>query len=223
MPKPKKTNKKKFWYSIYPYIWSTNLAKRTGLNIFLSDFMVTKHFETLRGKLAGFSIFPLRGFINGCHDHTQTSGFESRDLNLSDRPIELQIRVGSILKKVHTLKPCSSKRLKCKSIYKAYMPNRSGSTSSGGMKSNITMMKHVTFTFGCTTLELISLGWSSSNILALRIWGIILRIEFPGIIKEAACPSARNPGLVFVDFSLNLYSLCWVVNENQSLFSCPHL
>jgi hypothetical protein len=73
------------------------------------------------------------------------------------------------------------------------------------------------------TLELISLGWSSRNILALRIWGIILRIEFPGIIKEAAYRSARNPGLVFVDFPLNLYSLCWVVNENQSLFSCPHL
>ncbi|CAK7333013.1 unnamed protein product [Dovyalis caffra] len=96
---------------------------------------MTKHFESLRRKLAGFSIFPLGGCIDGCRDHTQTSGFGSRVWNLSDRPIELQIRVGSIQKKVHTLKPGSSKRLKCKSIYKAFMPGRSGSGSNGGMKS----------------------------------------------------------------------------------------
>ncbi|EEF45318.1 uncharacterized protein LOC8271562 [Ricinus communis] len=86
--------------------------------------------------MRGFSIFPLGGCFDGCRDHTQTSGFGSRIWNLSDRSIELQVRVGSILKKVHTLKPGSSKRLKCKSIYKAYMPGgRSGSGSHGGMKS----------------------------------------------------------------------------------------
>jgi hypothetical protein len=48
--------------------------------------------------------------------------------------VELQIRVGSILKKIHTLKPGSSKRLKCKNIYKAYMP-KSGSV--GGSLKNL--------------------------------------------------------------------------------------
>ncbi|KAJ6722061.1 hypothetical protein OIU85_025080 [Salix viminalis] len=99
--------------------------------------MATKHFESLRGKLAGFSIFPIRGCINGCRDPTQTSGFGSSVWNLSDRPVELQIRVGSILKKVHTLKPGSSKRLKCKNIYKTYMPGRSGGGAGGGGNKNL--------------------------------------------------------------------------------------
>lgn len=90
--------------------------------------------KALRGKMAGFSIFRLGGCFDGCRDHTQGSGFGTRIWNLSDRPVELQIRVGSILKKVHTLKPGSSKRLKCKSIYKAHMPGKSGN-GNGGMKS----------------------------------------------------------------------------------------
>ncbi|KMS98739.1 hypothetical protein BVRB_3g069190 [Beta vulgaris subsp. vulgaris] len=71
------------------------------------------------------SIFALLKCINTCQDHTNkynTSKLGTRVWNLSDRSVELQIRVGSILKKVHTLKPGSSKRLKSKSIYKAYMP-----------------------------------------------------------------------------------------------------
>ncbi|WCJ23674.1 hypothetical protein M5689_005688 [Euphorbia peplus] len=71
-----------------------------------------------------FRIFLLGGCLDSCRDHTQTSGFGSRIWNQSDRAIELQVRVGSILKKVHTLKPGSSKRLKCKSIYKAHMPGK---------------------------------------------------------------------------------------------------
>ncbi|KAJ8767558.1 hypothetical protein K2173_017627 [Erythroxylum novogranatense] len=90
-----------------------------------------KHIESFREKMSRFSILPLGGCFDGCRDHAQaSSGFGSRIWNLSDRPVELQIRVGSILKKVHTLKPGSSKRLKCKSIYKAYMPGRSASTGS---------------------------------------------------------------------------------------------
>ncbi|RZC53209.1 hypothetical protein C5167_012067 [Papaver somniferum] len=70
-------------------------------------------------------------------DHAQTSsGLGTRVWNLTDRPIELQVRVGSILKKGHTLKPGSSKRLKSKSIYKTYMPVSSGGTCGGeAMKS----------------------------------------------------------------------------------------
>lgn len=75
--------------------------------------------------------------IDGCIDHTQvSSGFGTRIWNLSDKPVELQIRVGSILKKIHTLKPGYSKRLKCKSIYKAYMPGRNVN-GNGGMKKLI--------------------------------------------------------------------------------------
>uniref|UniRef100_A0A2P2IPR5 Uncharacterized protein n=1 Tax=Rhizophora mucronata TaxID=61149 RepID=A0A2P2IPR5_RHIMU len=98
----------------------------------LPKFKVRERIESFRGKMPGLSIFHIRRCFDGCRDHTQTSGIGTRIWNLSDRPIELQIRVGSILKKVHTLKPGSSKRLTCRSIYKAYMP---GKVASGGMKS----------------------------------------------------------------------------------------
>ncbi|CAJ1941252.1 unnamed protein product [Sphenostylis stenocarpa] len=89
---------------------------------------------SLMGKVQGFNLLSFGGCFDGCRDHTQGSGYGTRIWNLSDRPVELQIRVGSILKKIHTLKPGSSKRLKCKSIYKAYMPGRSGSVG-GSLKS----------------------------------------------------------------------------------------
>ncbi|KAF5736822.1 EF-hand calcium-binding domain-containing protein 4A [Tripterygium wilfordii] len=95
------------------------------------------HLESLRGKVKKVTRFPIGGCFDGCQDHAQPSGFGTRIWNLSDRPVELQIRVGSILKKVHTLKAGSSKRLKCKSIYKAYIPgskNKSGGNNVG-MKS----------------------------------------------------------------------------------------
>lgn len=87
--------------------------------------------------MPGFGIFRFGGCFDGCRDHAQSSGLGSRIYNLSDKSVELQIRVGSILKKVHTLKPGCSKRLKFKSIYKAYMPGRNGNNSftNGGMKS----------------------------------------------------------------------------------------
>ncbi|XP_022722784.1 uncharacterized protein LOC111279963 isoform X2 [Durio zibethinus] len=100
----------------------------------VSKSQVTKSLESFKRKMPGLGIFHFGGCFDGCRDHTQASGLGTRVWNLSDRPVELQVRVGSILKKVHTLKPRSSKRLKCKSIYKAYMPGRSGN-SSGGMKS----------------------------------------------------------------------------------------
>uniref|UniRef100_A0A5B7BD52 Uncharacterized protein n=1 Tax=Davidia involucrata TaxID=16924 RepID=A0A5B7BD52_DAVIN len=89
-----------------------------------------------------FGLFSLMRCFNGCRDHAQASGLGTRIWNLSDKPVELQIRVGTILKKGHTLKPGSSKRLKCKSIYKAYMPTSSSTSTStrgggggGGMRS----------------------------------------------------------------------------------------
>ncbi|XP_059454980.1 uncharacterized protein LOC132185190 [Corylus avellana] len=115
-------------------IYRLQLVKcNTNMHV-VSKLKLAKKFKALGGKMPGFSIFPLGGCFDGCRDHTQASGFGTRIWNLSDRPVELQIRVGSILKKVHTLKPGSSKRLKCKSIYKAYMPGKSGG-GGGGMKS----------------------------------------------------------------------------------------
>ncbi|KAL5541671.1 hypothetical protein UlMin_009381 [Ulmus minor] len=95
---------------------------------------VNKHLKSLSEKMPGFGIFQVGGCFDGCRDHSQASGLGTRIWNLNDKPVELQIRVGSILKKVHTLKPGSSKRLKCKSIYKAYMPGSNG-VNGGGMKS----------------------------------------------------------------------------------------
>ncbi|KAF4378852.1 hypothetical protein G4B88_008322 [Cannabis sativa] len=101
---------------------------------------VTKHLKSLSEKMPiklpkMMMLFPVGGCFDGCRDHTQggsSGGLGTRIWNLSDKPLELQIRVGSILKKVHTLKPGSSKRLKCKTIYKAFMP---GGNINGGMKS----------------------------------------------------------------------------------------
>ncbi|KAG8370160.1 hypothetical protein BUALT_Bualt14G0088400 [Buddleja alternifolia] len=72
------------------------------------------------------------------HGSCASLGPWNEDLDFSDKPIELQIRVGSILKKVHTLKPGSSKRLKSKKIYKAYIPGKAtnkGNGNGGGMRS----------------------------------------------------------------------------------------
>ncbi|XP_050218582.1 uncharacterized protein LOC126669215 [Mercurialis annua] len=92
--------------------------------------------------MRGWSIFRFGICFDSCRDHTQTSGFGSRIYNLSERPIELQVRVGSILKRVHTLKPGCSKRLKCKSIYKAYMP-----VGGGGGKNNEAGLKNLLYYF----------------------------------------------------------------------------
>lgn len=92
-----------------------------------------KQLKSLMGKVQKLSLLSLGGCFDSCRDHTQSSGLGTRIWNLSDRPVELQIRVGSILKKVHTVKPGCSKRLKCKSIYKAYMPTINGGVV--GMKS----------------------------------------------------------------------------------------
>ncbi|KAL5065290.1 hypothetical protein RYX36_027027 [Vicia faba] len=92
-----------------------------------------KKTHSLMGKVQCFSLPSLGGCFDGCRDQAQGSGYGTRIWNLSDKPVELQIRVGSILKKIHTLKPGSSKRLKRKSIYKTYVP-KSGSVG-GSLKS----------------------------------------------------------------------------------------
>ncbi|XP_010255887.1 PREDICTED: uncharacterized protein LOC104596430 [Nelumbo nucifera] len=84
--------------------------------------------------MPNFGILSIGECFDGCRNHSQSSGLGTRVWNLTDKPLELQIRVGSILKKGRTLKPGSSKRLKCKSIYKAYMPS-SSSGGGDGMKS----------------------------------------------------------------------------------------
>lgn len=74
--------------------------------------------------------------FNGCRDQSQVTGVGTRIWNFSDRAIELQIRVGSVLKKAHTLKPGSSKRLKCKNIYKSYMPGSGGGGGGAAAAAN---------------------------------------------------------------------------------------
>ncbi|XP_042495115.1 uncharacterized protein LOC122074354 [Macadamia integrifolia] len=83
--------------------------------------------------MPSFGVFSIRRCISGCGDQVRTSGLGTRIWNLTDKPLELQIRVGSILKKGHTIKPGSSKRLNCKTIYKAYMP--SVGSDGGGTQS----------------------------------------------------------------------------------------
>ncbi|KAK4425729.1 hypothetical protein Salat_1766900 [Sesamum alatum] len=82
--------------------------------------------------MPGLSLVSVAECFKGCRDHAQVSGPGTRIWNLSDKPIELQVRVGSILKKVHVLKPGSSKRLKGKKIYRAYMPGKAAAKGSGG-------------------------------------------------------------------------------------------
>ena len=59
---------------------------------------MTKQLDSLMGKMKGLSLLPLSGCFDSCYDQTQTYGLGTRIWNLSDRPVELQIRVGSILK-----------------------------------------------------------------------------------------------------------------------------
>ncbi|KAG9457996.1 hypothetical protein H6P81_002504 [Aristolochia fimbriata] len=85
-----------------------------------------------RMKITGMKIFNsvCLCLCNGCPAQARAvTRPGTRIWNLTERPIELQIRVGSILKKGHTLKPGRSKRLRCKAIYKAYMP----SSGTGGL------------------------------------------------------------------------------------------
>ena len=104
----------------------------------VSKSKVTKQMmKSLSKKMPRFgSIFPVGGCFDGCRDHTQGSGLGTRIWNLSDKPVELQIRVGSILKKVYTLKPSLSKRLKCNTIDKAFMP---GGNINGGPNASTSL------------------------------------------------------------------------------------
>jgi len=89
--------------------------------------------------MRGLAVLSLLRCLNACQDHTRTAPrLGTRVWNFSDRPVELQIRVGSILKKVHTLKPGSSKRLRSKTVYKAYMPQ---AAAAGDVYCNDNVMK----------------------------------------------------------------------------------
>ncbi|ERN12356.1 hypothetical protein AMTRI_Chr01g137440 [Amborella trichopoda] len=55
------------------------------------------------------------------------AGLSTKIWNLTEKPIDLQIRVGSILKKAHTVKPGKYKKLGCKSIYRTTMATEDGS------------------------------------------------------------------------------------------------
>ncbi|GLJ11101.1 hypothetical protein SUGI_0142940 [Cryptomeria japonica] len=57
-------------------------------------------------------------YICGC----TSGGLKTKVKNLTERPIDLQIRVGSILKKVYTVKPGRGKTLDCSNIYNVYAP-----------------------------------------------------------------------------------------------------
>lgn len=100
----------------------------------------------------GSPIFALLRCINTCQDHTNgTSKLGTRICNSTDRSIELQIRLGSLLKKVYTLKPGSSKRLKSKSIYKAYMPQIRGNDNNDKYGGN-SMVKRYAYYYDETCL-----------------------------------------------------------------------
>ncbi|XP_028094991.1 uncharacterized protein LOC114295017 [Camellia sinensis] len=114
------------------YIASQKLPKRSFITQSMRVSKTSLVSQTPFEEMQGLGLFSLVRCFNGCRDHTQVSGHGTRIWNLSDKPVELQIRVGSILKRVHTLKPGSSKRLKCKSIYKAYMPSSGGGGGRGG-------------------------------------------------------------------------------------------
>lgn len=52
-------------------------------------------------------------------------GLKTKVRNLTEEPIDLQVRVGSILKKAYTVKAGKTKTLDCRKIYLSYAPSRS--------------------------------------------------------------------------------------------------
>ena len=54
-----------------------------------------------------------------------SGGLKTKVKNLTERPIDLQIRVGSILKKAYTVKAGRGKTLNCRKIYMSCAPSRS--------------------------------------------------------------------------------------------------
>ena len=53
-----------------------------------------------------------------------SGGLKTKVKNLTERPIDLQIRVGSILKKAYTVKAGRGKTLDCRKIYMSFAPSR---------------------------------------------------------------------------------------------------
>lgn len=100
------------------------------MNMKTSKMKFTKEMiESIKDKLPRLSF--LRQCYGGCGDRTHLlpcsiATTSTRFWNLSDRPVELQIRVGSILKRVHTLKPGRSKKLRHRSIHRAYVDDQEG-------------------------------------------------------------------------------------------------
>lgn len=52
-------------------------------------------------------------------------GLKTKVRNLTEEPIDLQIRVGSTLKNVYTLRAGKGKTLDCRKMYMSYAPSRS--------------------------------------------------------------------------------------------------
>ncbi|CAN8269930.1 unnamed protein product [Cochlearia groenlandica] len=102
------------------------------MNMKKSKMNFTKEIiESIKDKLPRLSLLLLflRQCYGGCGDRTHLlpcsiPTASTRFLNLSDRPVEIQIRVGSILKRVHTLKPGRSKRLRHSNIHKSYVADQ---------------------------------------------------------------------------------------------------
>ncbi|XP_031495359.1 uncharacterized protein LOC116260953 [Nymphaea colorata] len=64
-----------------------------------------------------------------CVPHSsRSSTFTTRFTNHTDRAIDVQIRVGSLLKKSYTVQPGNSKKLGSKQIYKTYDVPKSRAT-----------------------------------------------------------------------------------------------
>jgi hypothetical protein len=59
-----------------------------------------------------------------------SGGLKTKVTNLTERPIDLQVRVGSILKKAYTVKAGRGKTLDCRKIYMSYAPSRSHSAAA---------------------------------------------------------------------------------------------
>nr|KYP58182.1 hypothetical protein KK1_004475 [Cajanus cajan] len=90
-----------------------------------------------------------------------------------------------MIRKIHTLKARSSKRLKCKSIYKAYMPGRSGSIG-GSLKSLLYYQEETCHPY----IWIHDTGWLSSSILASRI---LPRSKSSGINRYISVSKSTTP------------------------------
>ncbi|KAH9310514.1 hypothetical protein KI387_025549, partial [Taxus chinensis] len=72
--------------------------------------------------------------------------------NLTDRPLDVQIRVGAILRKAYRLRPGSSKTLRSREIYSKYSP-RGHSTFYYDGSCEPYVWIHMTYSAYCSTAK----------------------------------------------------------------------